>query len=85
MSGRPGVCSTDRCRCQLNHKAPAKKKQVTLAAAFSTVVPYDKKGWQAITDAVTHYIAKGMVLIYTVEKKRFYYDAANYAPLFLVC
>ena len=62
-----------------------KKKQVTLAAAFSTVVPYDKKGWQAITDAVTHYIAKGMVLIYTVEKKRFYYDAANDAPLFLVC
>ncbi|KAF3836730.1 hypothetical protein F7725_004194 [Dissostichus mawsoni] len=55
-----------------SHKAPA-KKQVTLAAAFSSVIPYDKKGprWQAITDAVTHYIAKYMVPIYTVEKNGF--------------
>lgn len=55
-----------------SHKAPA-KKQVTLAAAFSTVIPYDKKGprWQAITDAVTYYIAKDMVPIYTVEKNGF--------------
>ena len=40
-----------------SHKAPV-KKQVTLAAAFSAVIPYDKKGsrCQAITDAVTYYI-----------------------------
>ena len=53
----------------LSHKAPV-KKQVTLAAAFSAVIPYDKKGpqWQAIKDAVTYHIAKDMVPIYTVEK-----------------
>ncbi|KAF3859919.1 hypothetical protein F7725_000174 [Dissostichus mawsoni] len=53
-----------------SHKVPA-KKQVTLAEAFSSVIPYDKKGprWQAITDAVTHYIAKDMVPIYTPEEQ----------------
>ena len=58
-----GVCSTKRCKCQLEPQRAFKKRQVTLATAISS----DTKGpqLQAIKDAVTYYIAKDMVPIYT--------------------
>jgi protein tyrosine phosphatase len=49
------------------------KRQTSIAASFSNVIPYDKKRlrWKEIMDAVTYYIAKDMVPIFTVEKPCF--------------
>ena len=61
------------------------KKRVHLAEVFSTDIPYDKNGprWQAIKDVVTHYMAKDMVLIYTVDKKAFIKTLRTMHDIFL--
>lgn len=48
------------------------KRQTTIAASFSNVIPNDKSlRWKEIMDAVTYYIAKDIVSIFTVEKPGF--------------
>ena len=85
------VCITPReADASSSHKTPA-KKQVTLAAAVSTVIPYDMKGprWQAITDELTYHSAEEIVPIYTAEKwgslRSFSANDELYILVFLVC
>jgi hypothetical protein len=48
------------------------KRHTTIVASFSNVIPYDKSlRWKEMADAVTYYIAKDMVPIFTVEKPAF--------------
>ncbi|KAM9306409.1 E3 SUMO-protein ligase ZBED1-like [Pholidichthys leucotaenia] len=51
----------------------AAKKQQTLAASFSSVVPYDKSGarWKQMTEAIAVHLGMDMAPIYTVEKPGF--------------
>ncbi|XP_058874176.1 E3 SUMO-protein ligase ZBED1-like isoform X1 [Acipenser ruthenus] len=49
------------------------ENQTPISESISNVAPYepDSKRWKQITDAVTYFIAKDMVPIYTVEKEGF--------------
>ena len=52
---------------------PTKRKQNTITQVFASITPYDNSSrrHREITDAITNYLAKGMVPIYTVEKEGF--------------
>lgn len=52
---------------------PMKRQQNTITQVFARITPYDNSSrrHREITDAITNYLAKGMVPIYTVEKEGF--------------
>lgn len=54
-------------------EAAARPKQTTLTQAFDKGTPYENtsKRWKEVTEAVTFYLAKDMVLFKTVENEGF--------------
>jgi len=56
-----------------NSDSSGKHEQITLSEAVERSQPYTRSGrrWKEITESVTHYMAKEIIPVYTVEKPGF--------------